>query len=103
MKDILSALDDLRRPRLLINAARFGLPEYRRTAHLPRHRGYGPLPRSGPALVELMLLEAVIERARKQDDAGYRVMRHVDVLIAMMGEARLLRASQSANTADTLS
>ncbi|MCZ0811040.1 MAG: DUF6477 family protein [Pseudomonadota bacterium] len=103
MKDILSAMADLRRPRLLISAARFGLPEYRRSTHLPRHLGYGPLPRSGPALIDLMALEAAIERTRKERDAAYRVTLHVDLLIAMMGEARLLRASHAAATTDIFS
>ncbi len=94
MNDILTTLDRLRRPPLLIRAARIGATEYRRAAHLRRHLGYGALPRSGQALVQLVEVEAELERDRKQRAAGYSAARHVDVLIAMMGEARLLRATR---------
>ncbi len=93
MNDLLTSMAALRRPRLLIRAARFGLMEYRRGTHLPRHLGIGALPRSGPALMQLMDLEQMLEHQRKKRDAGYSAARHVDILIAMMGEARLLRAS----------
>lgn len=94
MQDILSQLGNLRRPRLLIRTARFGAEDYRREAHLSRHLGYGRLPRSGEALMHLMEIEAVLDEQRRDQDASYSLVRHVDVLIAMMGEARLLRASQ---------
>ncbi len=93
MKDILSILNDLRRPRLLIRAAREGAQEYCRDSHLKRHLGYGALPRSGPALMKLMEIEGVLNDQRHREDAGYSLIKHVDVLIAMMGEARLLRTS----------
>lgn len=94
MQDILSQLGNLRRPRLLIRTARLGAEDYRREAHLSRHLGYGRLPRSGEALMHLMEIEAVLDEQRRDQDASYSLVRHVDVLIAMMGEARLLRASQ---------
>jgi len=93
MNDLLTSMAALRRPRLLIRAARFGLMEKRRGTHLPRHLRIGALPRSGPALMQLMDLEQMLEHQRKRRDAGYSAARHVDILIAMMGEARLLRAS----------
>jgi hypothetical protein len=31
---------------------------------------------------------------RRNADTGYSIIRHVDVMIAMLGEAQLLRASQ---------
>lgn len=94
MTDILTHMAALRRPRLLIRAARFGLMDYRRSTHLPRHLGIGALPRSEPALKRLMDMEILLESQRKHRDAGYSAARHVEILIAMMGEARLLRASQ---------
>ena len=93
MKDLLSTLDGLKRPRLLIRAARLGVVDYRREVHLRRHFGYGPLPRNGHALFELIEMESMINERRKAHDAGYSPALHVDILIAMMGEARLLRAS----------
>lgn len=91
MKDILGMLNDLRRPRLLIRAARIGAQDYRRDAHLHRVLGYGNLPRSGAALMRLMEIEADLDTKRRLQDAAYTVSRHVEVLTAMMGEARILR------------
>jgi len=93
MKDILGMLATLRRPRLLIRAARIGAQDYRRD-HLRSLLGYEALPRSGPALVRLIEMEASLEDNRREADARYSVARHVQVLVAMMGEARILRAAQ---------
>ena len=94
MQDILSSVTSLRRPGLLISAARYALTDYRRGPHLRRCLGIGPLPRSGPALICLLELESLINAQRKRHDAAYSAARHVEVLTAIMGEARLLRASQ---------
>lgn len=96
MKDVLSLLEDLRRPRLLIRAARIGAQEYSRKTHLCRLLGYATLPRSGQALMRLIEIEAELDQRRCAKDAAYSVSRHVEVLCAMMGEARLMRASAPA-------
>lgn len=93
MQDILMTLAELHRPRLLIRAARIGMLEYRRAVHLRRHLDFSPLPHSGPALIELMEMETELNRQRLGGNAAYSAARHVDILIAMMGEARSLRAS----------
>ena len=90
MKDLLGQLNDLRRPRLLIRAARAGVEEYDREQHLPRILA-GPLLRPGPALVKLMEIETDLDEARRREDGSYTISRHVEVLVAMMGEARQLR------------
>ena len=95
MQDILSMLHALHRPRLLMRAARIGAEDYRRSVHLPRLLGYGVLPGHGAALVKLMDLEATLDTQRTEADAGYSLMSHVDVLIAIVAEARVLRAAQS--------
>ena len=92
MQDIISKLQALHRPRLLMRAARIGSEEYRRESHLQRVLGYGPLPRHGPALMRLMDIEADLNDKRKSDDADYSLITHVDVLIAMVAEARTLRS-----------
>lgn len=97
MQDILSMLHALQRPRLLMRAARIGAEDYRRAVHLPRLLGYGVLPRHGAALIKLMDLEAALETQRAESDAGYSLLRHVDVLIAIVAEARVLHAAQSAS------
>ncbi len=95
MQDIHTLLATMRRPRLLMRAARIGAQDYVRTAHLPRLLGYGILPRHGQSLMRLIDIEAELERQRIGSDAAYSLMRHVDVLIAIVGEARDLRAAQS--------
>lgn len=92
MQDIMSMLNALHRPRLLIRAARAGATEYNRNRHLQRLLGYGALPRTAQALLRLIELERGLNDQRKDDDAGYSLPRHLDVLIAIMGEAQLLRA-----------
>lgn len=95
MQDIHSLLATLHRPRLLMRAARIGAAEYRRDGHLPRLLGYGILPRHGEALMRLVDIESELERQRSTADAGYSLVTHVDVLIAIVGEARALRAAQA--------
>ena len=95
MQDLLSMLNALHRPRLMMRAARIGAEEYRRTNHLPRLLGYGALPRHGRAIVRLMEMEAELEEQRISSDASYSLVHHIDVLIAVVAEARLLRSGQT--------
>lgn len=93
MQDLISMLNALHRPRLMMRAARIGAETYHRASHLGRVLGYGVLPRPAPALIKLMEIEAILEDQRTTADASYSLTRHVDVLIAMVSEARNLRAS----------
>ncbi|QFS83166.1 hypothetical protein FIU97_10035 [Roseivivax sp. THAF40] len=90
MSPNLKALACLRRPRLLIRAARIGAEEYRRSPHLDRLLGHGTTIGDGVALDRLMSLEAEQEELRASGSANYGVARHVEILAAMMGEARLV-------------
>ncbi|SDH52965.1 DUF6477 family protein [Alloyangia pacifica] len=92
MQDIQSLLGALRRPRLLVRAARYGAVEYQRDAHLPRLLGAPGPTRHGAALLRLMELEAEIDAGRLARAAGYSAARHVEVLAAIIGEARALQA-----------
>ena len=96
MQDILSMLKTLRRPSLLMRAARIGAEDYSRSSHLPRILGYGVLPKHGSALMRLMEVEATLNDQRMNGDTSYSLVKHIDVLIALVGEARILRAAQSA-------
>ena len=51
MQDLLTMLQKLHRPRLLMRAARIGAEDYRRGTHLPRILGFGILPRHGTAII----------------------------------------------------
>lgn len=90
MQDVLGTLSALRRPPLLIRAARIGLHDYRREVHLRRLFRDGPLPQSGLAVRRLLETEAMLDAERRLAATGYSPARHVDVLIAMMGEARAM-------------
>jgi hypothetical protein len=96
MNDILHRLDHLRRPRLLIRAARIGAEDYRRDIHLPRLLGHGGLPRTAAALARLMEIEAALDDSRRAEDASYSTIQHVETMIAVIGEARILRATHPA-------
>lgn len=87
MNDFRSLLADLRRPRLLIRAARHGLADYRRERDL--RRLIGPAP-AEQALPQLWSEEERMEATRQTGDASYSITRHVDLLIALMAEVRLL-------------
>ena len=95
MQDVFAILNDLKRPRLMMRAARIGAEEYSRSVHLPRLLGYGKLPRHTQALMQLINLEVELEAQRTSSDAEYRVTRHIDVLIAVVAEARDLRATRA--------
>ena len=60
--------------------------------HLQRVFGVGPVPRNGPALMRLLEIEGELNEKRKSDDADYSLITHVDVLIAMVAEARILHS-----------
>ena len=96
MIDILDFLTKLSRPRLLIRAARFGAKDYDRTrdlAHLIEQRTQTTPEKALSLLVEK---EATLEHRRKSGDASYSVSKHVEVLIAVMGEARQLMTGPKA-------
>ena len=93
MTDLLGILQQLRRPSLLIRAARHGATEYNRNLHLRRLLATITLPANGPALSRLLELEDELNQQRQKDSANYSCANHIEVLVAMMGEARLLRAS----------
>ncbi len=93
MQDILSRLHALHRPPVLMRAGRIGAEQYRRCVHLRRLLDCAILPRSGSALLQLIEIEAQLNTQRKMADAGYNLIHHVEVIIAMIGEARVLRAA----------
>jgi hypothetical protein len=89
MTELRSHIARLQRPRLLIQAARLGLPDYRRDRDLRRLIGTLAAP---PPVSVARLLEAEdeVEQVRRTGATGYNAVRHVDLLIALMAEARLL-------------
>lgn len=94
MTDPIDLIATLRRPRLLIRAARFGQSDYNRNRDLKRliHAPVAPPPET--ALRRLIAEEEVLEASRREGAAAYSLMRHIELLIAMMAEARLLPRRQ---------
>lgn len=78
----------LRRPRLLMDAARHGLADYVRARDLPRL--IGGCPTSARAVAELAEREEEAEAARRAGSPAWSCIRHVEVLIALMAERALL-------------
>jgi Family of unknown function (DUF6477) len=99
MKDVLTMLKEMRRPALLMRAARIGAEDYKRAVHLARLLGFGRLPGPVESLMRLMESEAALEEQRGAGMASYSVADHVDVLIAMVGEARVLQRAQAEKAA----
>lgn len=88
MTDFRALLETLRRPRMLIRAARLGLVDYRRDRDLKRLVDNTPTPER--AVTRLLLEEERLEDIRQSGAASYSVSRHIEVLIALMSEVRLL-------------
>lgn len=89
--DLLAAITSLRRPRLLIRAARAGLGDYDRIRDLRRLVRTASTPGPDAALRQLLEEEHRLESIRQTGDASYSMTRHVEVMIAMMAEAAALR------------
>lgn len=90
MADPIPLVQSLRRPRLLLQAARHGLSDYNRDRVLRRITRAASLPCPQGAVASLLTVEAQLEQARRTEDAGYSVARHVEVLIALLAETLLL-------------
>lgn len=89
MTDLCQILENVRRPRLLMQAARLGLAEYRRDRDLRRLIQRAASPEE--TVPSLLSVEQKLEATRLAGDAAYSISRHIEVLIALLAEARLLR------------
>lgn len=93
MNDLTHLLASLRRPRLLIRAAQHGVADYDRNRDLKRLlSGQAPSPRE--AVSRLIVAEGQLEEARRGSGMCYSVARHVDVLIAILAEMRLVNGTR---------
>ena len=91
MQDILTRLRGIHRPAILVQAGTIGARNYRRGPALRRILGKAPPPRSAVVLVQLIDIEADLNARRKKTDAGYNLVRHIEVMIALIAEAAILR------------
>lgn len=92
MTDFRIHVAEMRRPRLLLRAARLGLTDYCRDRDLKRLIDGA---QAGVQTVVPRLLdeEARLEMTRVAGSATYSLARHIEVLIALLAEVRLLPRS----------
>ena len=90
MTDLLTVLHALRRPKILIRAARAGVIDYRRDRDLKRLLRQPRATASTHAIGSLLAEEGRLETTRTAGEATYSIQRHVAVLTAILAEARLL-------------
>jgi hypothetical protein len=95
MEDIHTQISRLKRPTLLVRTARHGIEDYNRLIHLRRLLKTDNLPGPGKAIVKLMELEFMVDEQRVSKRAEYSVARHVELIVALMCEARILKASKA--------
>lgn len=88
MTDFRALLSNMRRPRLLIRAAHCGLPDYKRDRDLRRLINTNNPPER--LVPKLLAAEEVLEENRLSGDVAYSVARHIEVLVALIAEVRLL-------------
>ncbi len=88
MTDFAPLLAALRRPRILLAAARAGLADYRRERDPRRLRRAGQTSPEA-ALGALIAEERELETHRTAGEATYSPKRHIAVLTALLAEARL--------------
>ncbi len=96
MEDILTRVSRINRPKLLVRTARHGIEHYNRVLHLRRLLKTETPPSPGRALTRLLELEALANEQRLAKRAEYSVARHVELLVALMCEARIMKASNAA-------
>ncbi len=95
MEDVLTMITRLKRPKLLVRTARHGIENYNRVVHLRRLLKTEILPGPSQAVLRLMELEALVDQQRETKRAEYSVARHVELIMALMCEARILKASNA--------
>lgn len=90
MTDLATVLNALRRPKILIRAARAGVADYRRDRDLKRLLRLTRSAAPQAAISGLLAEERRLEATRAAGDATYNIQRHVAVLTAILAEARLM-------------
>jgi hypothetical protein len=83
----LARIAALRRPALLVRAARIASRAYRRPRDLARILQAEPPDAPGPAAILLAEREAALDRLRRDGREGYQPSAHVAVLAALIAEA----------------
>lgn len=88
MRDTFAILETIRRPRLLMQAARHSLAAYQRKRDLQRLIGTEATPLM--AVTRLISEEERVEKTRLAGEADYSASRHIELLAALIAEASRL-------------
>ncbi|MEP3297677.1 MAG: DUF6477 family protein [Pseudoruegeria sp.] len=83
----------LRRPRILVSAARHGCNTYNRARDLPRLIGFALGGNVQTNVKTLTDQEHQMEEKRKTGDAAYSITRHIELLVALLSEMKLQKIS----------
>ena len=84
-------LEEIERPKMLLKAAEAGQATYQRRRDLRRMLRIAIPASPADALAKLIPIEAALEERRRTRATSYSLLRHVDVLIALLAEARAIR------------
>lgn len=96
MSSHLSRLSALTRPQLLVRAARHRTLDLNRETTLRRVMQSASVPAPGQALETLLDLEKEMNRTRTEGGAAYSPARHVELLAALIHEARIAKLRTAA-------
>ena len=89
MNDPMQRLEQLSRPKLLVRAARIGVTTLNRKSAMRRLMPGEATPPPGQAFDVLLQREEAMDFARREGGAAYSAARHVELLSALIHEARL--------------
>ncbi len=90
MFKIIDILQSLKRPKILVRAARLGLAEYNRDRELRRITKTTQNTNPQAVFARLLAHEHHLEDARCNGDASYSIQHHIQVLTAVLAEAKLI-------------
>ncbi|CAN5778531.1 hypothetical protein BH23PSE1_BH23PSE1_17460 [soil metagenome] len=88
MLDDATVLSAIRRPKILIRAARAGVVDYQRERDLKRLLRISKAACAGIGIATLLAEENRLETKRTAGEATYSIQRHVAILTALLAEAR---------------
>lgn len=89
MTDPIARLSSLTRPSLLVRAAKYGMAEFNRNRSLRRLMPGETTPAPGKAFDMLWDRECEMDAARREGTASYSPARHIELLAALIHEARI--------------
>ena len=89
MSEISRIFKSMRRPGMLVRAARVACASYRRDKDLRRILRAQQVPAPGRGMARLLSMEADLEARRTDGAATYSIGRHIEVLAALIFESGL--------------